>query len=432
MQKHPLKAVVANEEGEIFDLNGFAATGMSGSALVPLFVDDTRPMPYGSELMRLPERKPILYNLATAQMETLNENPYFPGQRIYPVAVFNSPGYLVSHLCAFRENSKALPLPLFSYGAAGWHRGKFRSAAVVVDRERRQDLRLMKAEDVIAGIKKIRPKMPRNRLRRHLEDCALHYGCPAAKNFFLGRYEAPLPTSPRCNARCRGCLSLQMSRAVPVSQERIAFTPSDDEIAEVALEHIRRVPEGIVSFGQGCEGDPLLAAEVIEPAIRKIRAATLRGTIHMNTNGSRPDILATLFEAGLDSLRISLNSVREICYAAYFRPKGYGFADVVKSIQLAIRRKKFVALNYLNCPGFTDTPEEAEALVRFLRQHRINLIQWRNLNIDPVRHLKEMNLAAVHSRPLGIPKLLGRIRKTFPDLKHGYYNPPREKFANPK
>ncbi|MEE8540056.1 MAG: radical SAM protein [Desulfobacterales bacterium] len=287
----------------------------------------------------------------------------------------------------------------------------------------------MKTEDVISGIKKIRPKMPRNRLRRHLEDCALHYGCPAAKNFFLGRYEAPLPTSPRCNARCLGCLSLQTSHAVPVSQERIAFTPSDDEIAEVALEHIRRVPRGIVSFGQGCEGDPLLAAAVIEPAIRKIRAATLRGTIHMNTNGSSPDILATLFEAGLDSLRISLNSVREICYTAYFQPKGYGFTDVVKSIQLGIRRKKFVALNYLNCPGFTDTPEEANALVRFLRQHRVNLIQWRNLNLDPVGYLKEMDRAAVHGRPLGIPKLLGRIRKTFPNLKHGYYNPPKEKFS---
>ncbi len=107
MKQPPLKAVVANEKGEIFDLNGFAAAGMAGSALTPLFTDDTRPMPYGSELMRLPERKPILYNLATAQMETLTENPYFPGQRIHPVAVFNSPGYLVSHLCAFRENKKA-------------------------------------------------------------------------------------------------------------------------------------------------------------------------------------------------------------------------------------------------------------------------------------------------------------------------------------
>jgi len=287
----------------------------------------------------------------------------------------------------------------------------------------------MKTEDVITGIKTMRTRMPHNRLRRHLEDCALEYGCPAAKNFFVGRYEAPLPTSPRCNARCLGCLSLQSPNEIPVSQERIAFTPSHDEIAEVALAHIRRVPRGIVSFGQGCEGDPLLAAAVIEPAIRKIRAATLRGTIHMNTNASRPDILATLFEAGLDSLRISLNSVREICYTAYFRPKGYGFTDVVKSIQLGIGRKKFVALNYLNCPGFSDTPEESKALVRFLRRHRVNLIQWRNLNIDPVRYLKEMNMAAAHGRPYGISKLLDRIRRTFPNLKHGYYNPPKEKFS---
>jgi len=30
------------------------------------------------------------------------------------------------------------------------------------------------------------------------------------------------------------------------------------EIAEVALAHIRQVKKSVVSFGQGCEGDPLL------------------------------------------------------------------------------------------------------------------------------------------------------------------------------
>ena len=44
----------------------------------------------------------------------------------------------------------------------------------------------------------------RNRLFRHLETCALTYGCPAAKNLFLCRYEAPLPTSPALS-RSRAC-----------------------------------------------------------------------------------------------------------------------------------------------------------------------------------------------------------------------------------
>ena len=70
------------------------------------------------------------------------------------------------------------------------------------------------------------------------------------------------------------------------SQDRITFTPSPEEIAEVALAHIQRVENSVVSFGQGCEGDPLLATHVIEPAIRQIRSQTDRGTINMNTNGT--------------------------------------------------------------------------------------------------------------------------------------------------
>ncbi|MFC1817352.1 radical SAM protein, partial [Thermodesulfobacteriota bacterium] len=69
----------------------------------------------------------------------------------------------------------------------------------------------------------MRQKLPGNRLREHLENCALTYGCPAAKNFFLGRYEAPLPTSRSCNAGCLGCISLQKSGAISNCQERIKF-----------------------------------------------------------------------------------------------------------------------------------------------------------------------------------------------------------------
>ena len=49
---------------------------------------------------------------------------------------------------------------------------------------------------------------------------------------------------------------------------------------------------------------------------------------------------------------------------------------------------KFVAINYLNCPGFSDTPREVDALVRFLGKHPIHMIQWRNLNFDPIRPQK--------------------------------------------
>jgi molybdenum cofactor biosynthesis enzyme MoaA len=226
-----------------------------------------------------------------------------------------------------------------------------------------------------------------------------------------------------------GCLSLQKNSDIPHSQDRIAFTPSPQEIAEVALAHIRRVSKGVVSFGQGCEGDPLLADKVIEPAIRQIREKTLDGTINMNTNGSLPGNLNRLFDAGLDSVRISMNSVREKCYDAYFRPQGYRFANVLNSIDTALAHDKFVAINYLNCPGFSDSPEEVDALVRFLENHPIHMIQWRNLNFDPIRYWKEMDAVATHSISIGMENLLNRVRRQFPELKFGYFNPPKESFG---
>jgi len=424
-----ITAVVADADGHIFELEGYGAVGMAGTNMAPLTAESTIKIPHGSELMLLPDRCPVLWNLGRKCCEVVTENPFAPGEPLYPVAAFNSPGYVITGVSAYEEEPAAGYLPLFSYGAVGWDSNGFRTAAIQVDPEPRQDLRQMKPADIARGVKRKQKALPDNRLRAHLETCALTYGCPAGKNFFLGRYEAPLPTAKTCNARCLGCISQQQSAAVPASQNRIAFTPSPDEIAQVALTHIRDVKHSVVSFGQGCEGDPLMAVESILPAIRKIRAATQEGTINMNTNGSRPLELKTLFKAGLDSIRISLNSVRPACYETYFRPAGYRFANVLSSIALALDNKCFVSINYLNCPGFTDTPAEHEALLNFLANYPINMIQWRNLNYDPLRYWQTMGVMDTQPRPLGMHNCLSRVRQSYPHLMHGYFNPPRERWS---
>lgn len=426
-----LTALVANRQGEIYELEGYAAAGMGGNQLVPLEPKNTVDLPFGGELLFLPDRFPIFFNLRSGRFEKVATDPCRSGAPVFPVAAFNSPGYVVRWISAYAERANAGHLPLFSYGAVGWHRGGYRSAVFRVDRERRQDLRLMPPDAVKAGVRTKRRQMPGNRLREHLETCALVYGCPAAKNFFLGRYEAPLPTSQRCNARCRGCLSAQKGSGIPQSQNRIDFAPTSKEITAVALAHLSQVKRGVVSFGQGCEGEPLLAVDVIAPAIRSIRAATDRGTINMNTNGSCPAALQLLMDAGLDSIRISLNSVREDCYNAYFRPGGYRFFDVVAGIDLALRRGVHVALNYLNLPGFTDTPEEVAALTHFLHQHPVQMIQWRNLNFDPLRYWEMMTKILTHGTPLGMKAVFDEVRIGFPRLRHGYFNPPKELFSEP-
>ena len=282
-----------------------------------------------------------------------------------------------------------------------------------------------------AGVKEMTAQMPKNRLLTHLAHCALTYGCPAAKNFFLGRFEAPLPTATTCNARCLGCLSKQSAdSSIPVSQNRIAFTPSPDEIAQIALTHIKRVPKAVVSFGQGCEGDPVLSADIIREAIKLIRNKTDQGTIHMNTNASRPDSLEALFDAGLDSIRVSLNSVRKDFYSAYFRPRGYTWEMVCDSIDRAVKKRRFVAINYLNSPGFTDSAKEAQALFDFIDCFGIDMIQWRNLNFDPLHYWAAMAAVGDSGLPLGMPELIEAVRQRFPNLINGYFNPPKTRFLH--
>ena len=149
-----LTAVVADAGGRIFDLPGYAAVGMAGEHFEALTGAGTIGLPFGSELMYLPDRVPILLNLARGELEPVPENPHAPGEPIYPVAAFNSPGYVITHVAAFRERPRARALPLFSYGGVGWLGGRFRSAAIRVEWEPRQDLRRMDPRQVKAGVQR--------------------------------------------------------------------------------------------------------------------------------------------------------------------------------------------------------------------------------------------------------------------------------------
>lgn len=420
-----ITALAADEKGNIFDLPGYAACGMAGTVPVPLTDDNCIRPPRGSELMYLPGRAPLVWDLDARRFVTLWENPFSPGQPIYPVAVFNSPAYLALLHASYEERPEAPWLPLFSYGACGMAGDRMVSAAMRIDESDRQDLRLMPIKKVEQGVKLARLALPENRLARHLETCALTYGCPAGKNFFVGREEGPLPTSVVCNARCLGCLSLQPETGIPASQNRITFTPEPEEIASVALFHLGRVPGGVVSFGQGCEGEPLLAARVIAPGVKKIRETTSSGTVNVNTNGSRPKELAKIFDCGADSVRISLNSARKEFYEAYFRPS-YPFADVMQSFEEAGQRGKWISINYLNLAGFTDTEAELDALCEILTRYPVNMIQWRNLNFDPLRYHAAMEKAGLQGPAIGMKVLVSRLRKLFPKLGFGYFNPALE------
>jgi MoaA/NifB/PqqE/SkfB family radical SAM enzyme len=229
-----------------------------------------------------------------------------------------------------------------------------------------------------------------------------------------------------------GCISLQPSDCCPASQDRIEFVPTVEELCEVAVNHLKTVERGIVSFGQGCEGEPLLVGDRIAEAVAEFRRATDRGTIHLNTNGSLPEVFSKVAAAGLDSARISMNSPRAETYNAYYRPRTYKFADVEETVRRAVDAGLYTTLNLLIFPGVTDLPEEVEALERLVEKTGLHMVHFRNLSIDPRLYLEHLPPGTGRREDaLGIRNLALRLKRKYPKLDLGYFNRPKEFFSKP-
>jgi len=409
------KLVAANAAGEIFEIPDFRAAGRSGRDMYPLDPAVLIPLPEHSRLYFLPQRAPVGYPRHDHALRRLDEHT--------AVAAFLPPGYTIFSVAAYHRQPAAPLLPIYAYSAVCWYRGQFHVPALRVDDDVKHDPAQFSWRKIKKLVEQRRRQFPANRLiAHHGVNCALRYGCPNAQNLFLNRWEAPIAVSAACNAACVGCISEQPADTVQSPHDRLGFVPSVEEIVEVAVPHLHSAPAAIISFGQGCEGEPLLQGALIATAIKKIRQHTSRGTIHLNTNGSRPATIARLIDAGLDSLRVSLNSLREPIYTAYYQPRGYGFAEVLESIRLARQRGVWTAINYLSFPGVTDDQDEFASLSRLIEFSDLNMIQWRNLNIDPDWYADSIALLE-STQTLGMPALLQMIREKFPKVRFGYFNP---------
>ncbi len=417
------RLIYADENGQIFDHPFLEMAGSSSGNFRSPSPEELIPMPEGSELFLLPGRFPVGFNREKKKFDVLESDPFSAGAKVQAVAAFMAPAHTQILTAAYYTAPDAPVLPLFSYTAVGWLDGRFWVCGVRVDDDIRQDIRNFDRKKIDEGVRKKLKNFPGNRLVKHLSKCALTYGCPAANNYFLERWEAPLPTSPSCNARCLGCISLQKDSGFCASQDRIRFVPGAEEIEDVAVPHLEKAPKPIVSFGQGCEGEPLMQGTTLTRAISRIRNATSKGTINLNTNGSLPDVVSALADEGLDSIRVSLNSCREKYFNAYYRPRGYTLDDVKKSLKIMKQKDKFASINYLWLPGLNDEPDELEQLLRLVEETQLDLIQMRNINIDPEWYLKNIGFEP-HESPLGLLKLMNEITSRFPTVKFGYFNPP--------
>jgi pyruvate-formate lyase-activating enzyme len=420
--------VFCDEHGRMYDHPRLRVAGQDGPEPAPIPADQLIPVPRGSDFMMLPRRRPV-------GIDPDSDNPVvfeqFEGKTALAAAVFMAPAYVQTHRAAFQSMENPPDLPLYAYTALGYAGGQFYAAGFRVDSDQRQDPWRFDTGQINAAVDRICGELSGNRVVEQLKKCAQVYGCRAAQNFFLGRWEAPLPTSVACNAACTGCLSLQKDGTFKASHDRLEKPPSPEEVAEVALLHIEKVDRAVVSFGQGCEGEPLLMDDLLYKSIRKIKDKTDKGTVNLNTNASKPAIVEKLIDAGLDSIRVSVNSLREDVYSVYYKPREYTFSDVLQSIAIAQTRGIFISLNLLLFPGVTDTDDELLAFNTFFDAGRVDMIQARNLNIDPELYVKTLP-PGVHQGGMGIDVFIEAMKDKAPFLRFGYFNPPKETFHHQK
>lgn len=421
------RLVVADVQGDILDHPWLELAGRLGHDVARIDAGELLRIPEGTKLFTLPKSRPTAWDPRRGSFRTLSRTRIDRrGFGCNPVAAFLPPGYTRTFLPA-ADYATDPPLPLWSYTAVGWDGEAFVAAAVRTDPMDHSAAAHYDDRELLPLIAARREQAERNPIIAQLVRCATEYHCLAAKNLFLGRWEAPLPVANKCNAACVGCISWQPSTGPVASHERIRYAPTAAHVVEVALPFLQTVPEAIVSFGQGCEGEPLMVADVIADAIREIRGTTDRGTINCNTNGSLPGRVRQIAGAGLDSIRVSLNSVLEPAYTAYYQPRFYRLADVLESIRIAKGCGLYTTINYLVFPGVTDREEELEALLRLLGETKLDMVQMRNLSIDPEQYLRI--LPPPRGKCLGIRAVLRAIRREFPAVEIGYFNRPKELFG---
>ncbi|MBV8194542.1 MAG: radical SAM protein, partial [Candidatus Dormibacteraeota bacterium] len=367
-----MRPCAGRTDGSIEVLGGLRPAAKSGSRLSSLRADDVVPLPEGATLMHLPGRSAF----------AMSEDASVAGlpADLLPVAAVLPVGYLRTLLPASRPRPGADRLPLFGYAAVAEHNGRLVAAAMRTDNFGWWQPALFGGADVADAVDSMRSALPGNRLVDHLAVCALENRCYTAQNTFLRRYEGALPASPACNADCLGCISLQTDGAVDAPQPRMRFAPTAHELVELADHFLHGDDAAIVSFGQGCEGEPLTRDDAIIDATREIRRRHPDATIHINTNGSKPHVLRALVDAGCNSVRISAISFTDSVFRAYYRPVGYTLDDVVECGRVVHAAGGQVCLNLLTVPGLTDAPVELERTAAGCREMRVHQIQWRSLN----------------------------------------------------
>ena len=451
--------LVAAPDGAVFEHPSLEMAIDNGLDVSRAGPRDLIPVPEGWDLMAMPGTRPIGYDPLKGVFTTLTTFKTAEGRTFEPwaVAVHPPPGYVrLFHPAAEYTDAthpdvklgrlaapavpattaRALPivdaggdealrpgLPLWAYTAVGMTATGPMAALLLADETSRWAPSLYYRDDVKERIAARLQTDPDNQVLKQLAQCAGDYLCCCAQNVFYERWEGAVPIAPACTAACLGCLSKEPEWNTPTPQKRLKFQPTSEEIARVIAHHLETAPEPMMSFGQGCEGEPTMNHKVIVDSVRLARARTKRGVININTNGSRPETIRACAREGATALRISINTFDRSMYTKYYRPGDYDFDDVVRSLYVGRDEGMHVSINLLIWPGWTDRLAEVDAISAIVEDGALQMIQLRNLCVDPGHYRTVLPPREERGMLLGMAGFVAELHRRHPQLRFGTFNP---------
>ncbi|MBI1944716.1 MAG: radical SAM protein [Deltaproteobacteria bacterium] len=451
------RLLVASDDGRVFEHDTLELALDTGLDVVRAAHKDVIPIPKDWALMAMPGTRPVGYDPTTGRFETVTSFVDDDGVPFAPwaVAVHPPPGYVRAFHPAAEYQDTTHPdvklrrlaeeeaqrkkgtlaildggdeaarpgLPLWAYTAAGMTSKGPVAGLFLADEVSRWEPRLFYRADLDEKIAARLADDPDNRVLAQLARCGKDYLCCCAQNIFYERWEGALPIAPACTAACLGCLSKEPAWETPVPQKRLGFQPTVEEIARVIVHHLERAPEPMISFGQGCEGEPTMNGPVIVEAIARARAQTKRGVINLNTNGSRPETIRACARAGCGALRVSINTFDRELWAAYYRPSDFTFDDVIRSLYVGRDEGMHLSINLLLWPGWTDRMAEIDAISKLVDDGALQMIQLRNLCVDPGHFRTMLPPRERRGIVLGVKGFVAELRRRHPALRFGTFNP---------
>jgi len=474
------RLLVAAPTGEVFEHPTFELAVENGRDVLRAAKSELIPIPPGWDLMAMPGTRPIGYDPQSATFTTVTTfTARFPdgSERTFEpvaVAVHPPPGYVRlfhpaaeytdtthpdeklralveerarasaarvakarSKLTVVDDESSIIApsspmggedatrpgLPLWAYSAVGVSKQGPVAALFLADETTRWKPELFYQADLGDLIAARVAADPENKILGQLAQCAGEYLCCCAQNIFYERWEGAVPTAPACTAACLGCLSKDPEWGTPTPQKRLKFKPDPHEIARVMAHHLERSDEGMVSFGQGCEGEPTMNGDVLVESVRLTRAMTQKGLININTNGSRPDVVRRAAENGASVLRVSINTFDPAIYTAYYRPGDYTYDDVIRTLYVGRDMRMFVSINLLIWPGWTDRMDEIDRISKIVDDGALQMIQLRNLCVDPGHFRSVLPPPEERGLLLGMRAFVDELHRRHPKLRFGTFNP---------